>query len=189
MSKKVIRQRLLNQRQQLEKSGCDQQSDAVQDCVLASGVYAGAGVIALYASVHNEVHTDRLLTVALADGKRVSYPRIEDGQIVFIEVTSAGDLLTGHFDVPEPQGQTVVDPEHLDLIIVPGVGFDRQGHRIGYGLGYYDRTLTTCINAEFVGLAYSFQVVERLPEEEHDIRLDYLVTECEIIGFTHKRNI
>ncbi len=187
MSKKVIRQRLLNQRQQLDKFSCDRQSDAVQDSVLTSEAYVRAASIALYASVHNEVHTDRLLTAALADGKQISYSRVEDGEIVFVAVTGAGDLQAGHFGVPEPQGQTIIDPEHLDLIIVPGVGFDRQGHRIGYGLGFYDRILTACINATFVGLAYSFQVVERLPEEEHDIRLDYLVTECEIIGFTHKQ--
>ena len=89
--------------------------------------------------------------------------------------------------MPEPQGKTTIAPESLDLVVVPGVGFDRQGHRIGYGLGYYDRTLSTCANAKFVGLAYSFQVVERLPEEKHDIRLDYLVTECEMIGFKHKQ--
>ena len=188
MSKQVIRQRLLNQRQQLEPSRCSRQSGAAQDCLLASAVYAGADALALYASVHNEVLTDRLLTAALADGKRICFPRLENGQISFVEVADAGDLQTGQFGVSEPQGQTIISPECLDLIVVPGVGFDRQGHRIGYGLGYYDRALATCVNAEFIGLAYSFQVVERLPEEKHDIRLDYLVTECEMIGFKHKQH-
>lgn len=187
MSKQVIRQRLLNQRQQLEPSCCARQSDAVQDHVLASAAYAGADSLALYASVHNEVLTDRLLTTALADGKRTCFPRLENGQIAFVEVADAGDLQTGQFGVSEPQGQTIMSPERLDLIVVPGIGFDRQGHRIGYGLGYYDRALAACINADFIGLAYSFQVVDRLPEEKHDIRLDYLVTECEMIGFKHKQ--
>lgn len=183
MSKQIIRQRLLNQRQQLEYPSCVRSSNAVQDFVLASAVYARSDSLALYAPVHNEVHTERLLKAALESGKRVCFPRLENGLVVFVEVAEGDDLQTGQFGVAEPQGQAVIAPELLDLVMVPGVGFDRQGHRIGYGLGYYDRALAECNHATFVGLAYSFQVVERLPEEEHDIRLDYLVTEKEMVGF------
>ena len=187
MSKQDVRRRLLIQRQQLEYSCCVRQSDAVQDGVIASAVYTEASALALYAPVRNEVHTDRLLKAALSVGKSVCFPRLENGLIVFVEVVDLCDLQPGQFGVLEPQGLTVINPECLDLIVVPGVGFDRQGHRIGYGLGCYDRVLAECSNAGFMGLAYSFQVVERLPAEKHDIRLDYLVTEDELIGFIHKR--
>ena len=187
MSKHDVRRRLLNQRQKLEYSCCVRLSDAVQDGVIASAVYAEASALALYAPVRNEVHTDRLLKAALAVGKRVCFPRLENGLIIFVEVADPCDFQTGQFGIPEPQGRTGINPECLDLIIVPGVGFDRLGHRVGYGLGCYDRVLTECSHAEFMGLAYSFQVVDRLPAEKHDIRLDYLVTEDELIGFIHKR--
>lgn len=183
MSKQIIRQRLLSQRQQLEYPRCVRFSNAVQDFVLASAVYAGSRLLALYAPVHNEVLTDRLLKAALESGKRVCFPRLENGQIVFVEVAGGDELQTGQLGVAEPQGQTVIAPEVIDLVIVPGVGFDRQGRRIGYGLGCYDRALAECNHAAFVGLAFSFQVVERLPEEEHDIRLDYLATEDEMVVF------
>lgn len=120
MSKQAIRQRLLNQRQQLVASSCAHYSDVVQDFVLASKLYAEAELLALYASIHNEVSTERLLVAALLDGKRVCYPRVDGEQVVFIEVSGAEDLKSGRFSVPEPQGQTVVLPESLDLIFVPG---------------------------------------------------------------------
>ncbi len=187
MSKQAVRQRLLNQRQQLAASSCVHCSDVVQDFVLASKIYAEAESLALYASIHNEVNTERILVAALLDGKRVCFPRVDGEQIVFIEVSGAHDLKPGRFRVPEPQGQTVILPESLDLIFVPGIAFDSHGHRLGYGFGFYDRALAACKNAEFIGLGYAFQVVERLPEEKHDIRLDYLATERELLEFKHKQ--
>lgn len=187
MSKQLIRQRLLDQRQQLDDSIVVQWSATVQESILDSAPYVNAESLALYASFHNEVRTDRLLTAALFANKQVCYPRLENGRIVFVEVAGVEDLATGHFGVLEPQGKKVVAPEKLNLILVPGVGFDRRGNRIGYGFGYYDRVLVECCNAEFVGMAYTFQVVERLEEEKHDIRLDYLATECEMFEFKHKQ--
>lgn len=187
MSKQLIRQKLLNQRRELESSSCARFSSIVQDYFIASRSYAEAKTIAIYSSVHNEVRTDRLFERALADGKQVCFPRLEADHIVFVAEVDALAMQVGPFGVPEPQGQTVVSPEDIDLVAVPGVGFDRQGHRIGYGLGYYDRALKACTNAEFIGLAYSSQVVGSLPAESHDIRLDYLATENEIIEFKHKQ--
>lgn len=187
MSKQAIRQRLLNQRQQLEVSVTARQSIAVQEYVLNSKVYTEAGSLALYISIRNEVCTDLVLQAALVSGKKVCCPRLEDGQIVFVEVCSQDDLQPGRYGVPEPQGQKIVLPESLDLILVPGVAFDSQGHRLGYGFGCYDRVLATCKNAEFIGLAYAFQVENRLPYEEHDIRLDYLATERGLLEFKHKQ--
>ena len=187
MSKQLIRQRLLNQRQQLEGSSCARHSAAVQGYILDSKVYAAADSVALYASVHNEVQTDLVLDSALVAGKTVCYPRLENEKIVFIEVSSLDDLKPGRFGVPEPQGQKNILPENLDLVLVPGVAFDSQGHRLGYGFGCYDRALALCRNTDFIGLAYAFQVVKHLPSEEHDIRLDYLATECEMLEFKHKQ--
>lgn len=187
MSKKSLRQQLLNQRRQLDASSCDRYSRAVQAHVLGASVYAGAETIALYAAVHNEVQTDQLFDAALNGGKRVCFPRLESERIIFVEVDAADQLQAGRFGVLEPQGDRTVPPDELEMVLVPGVGFSLQGGRIGYGLGYYDRALAQCVHAEFLGLAYAFQLVEELPEEEHDIRLDYLATESGIIEFQHKR--
>ena len=187
MSKQTIRQRLLIQRQQLDASSCARQSATVQEHVLTSTVYAEAVLLALYAPIRNEVQTQRILSAALLAGKRVCYPRLENGRIVFVEVSGQHDLQPGKFGVPEPQGKIAVSPEELDLILVPGVAFDCKGGRIGYGSGYYDRILAVCANARFFGLAYTFQLIEKIPEEKHDIRLDFLATEGEMIEFKHKQ--
>lgn len=187
MSKNNLRQQLLNQRRQLDASSCDRFSRAAQSHVLGCSAFAGAETVALYASVHNEVKTDQLFDAALNAGKRVCFPRLENERIVFVEVDAPDQLQVGRFGVLEPQGDRTVPPGELEMVLVPGVGFSLQGGRIGYGLGYYDRALAHCIHAEFLGLAYAFQLVEQLPEEEHDIRLDYLATESGIIEFQHKR--
>ena len=85
---------------------------------------------------------------------------------------------------PDPEVYPVtVEPNEIGVVFVPGVAFDRLGHRLGYGKGYYDRWLRGASALEKIGLAFSFQVLERLPAEAHDVRLDLLVTEQDVLEF------
>ena len=91
------------------------------------------------------------------------------------------DLVPGFMDIPEPTASCEpVDPQEVDLVLVPGVAFDRQGNRLGYGGGYYDRFLQQCA-APRVALAFATQLVDHVPTEPHDLRVHAVVTDEEVI--------
>jgi len=120
------------------------------------------GVVALYAAIRGEIDPSHLHI------NDAVWPRIEGDRMVFRE----GPLEPGRFDIPAPTGRE----RQPEVILVPGLAFDRRGHRLGYGRGYYDRALAACPEALRIGLCHSFQVVEALPEEAHDQPVDHLVT-------------
>lgn len=186
MPKRSIRVQFLAQRKSLLRRRCIELGKKIQQKFLQSGLLAEVESLALYCAIHNEVPTDSIADCALAAGKRVAYPRVVGGNLEFVEIASLGDLVPGSFGVPEPLSGNRVPPAALDLIVVPGVAFDRTGHRLGYGRGYYDRALDKCRpDCSKVGLAYDFQVVAALPAmEEHDRPLTMLITEQETLNFT-----
>jgi 5-formyltetrahydrofolate cyclo-ligase len=120
------------------------------------------GVVALYSAVRGEIDPTHLHI------NDAVWPRIFGDHIRFCE----GPLQPGKFDIPEPVGAERTP----DVIVVPGVAFDRRGHRLGYGRGYYDRALAACPSARRIGLCHSLQLVDALPEEPHDEPVDYIVT-------------
>ncbi|MDY0190544.1 MAG: 5-formyltetrahydrofolate cyclo-ligase [Desulfuromonas sp.] len=181
---------------QLQTRGClsatqrSSLSYAAQQRLLHHNLFAAAGVIALYAPIRCEVDTSILMEAALAAGKSVVYPRIVQGKSApdmhFVEINSVADLQPGAFGVLEPQGCEVVAVANIDLMVVPGVAFDRAGYRLGYGKGFYDRAVSSCCSScALVGLGYAFQLEESLPHEEHDLVLDWLITDHEVLDFTH----
>ena len=91
-------------------------------------------------------------------------------------------MRTAHYGLrePVPNPELILPPHALDVILIPGIAFDRRGHRIGSGKGYYDRFLTRT-QAVRIGLAYDFQVIDRVPAEPHDVKMDWIVTESEMI--------
>lgn len=183
MPKRSIRQKLLTQRQLLADSECLQRSLLVQQRLLQTDEYRQASVIALYAPIHNEVQTADIFAAALQDGKQILFPRVEGASLSFIEVERLDSLMAGAFGVAEPVGAVVRPAASIELIVVPGVGFDRCGYRLGYGQGYYDRAVGVGCPAILAGLAYDFQIVDKLPAENHDIRLDLLVMDSEVLAF------
>lgn len=156
---------------------------SVQKNFLESVVFKTARVLALYSPVHNEVVTAGIAAAALKAGKKICYPRVDGRLLQFGEVSSPEELQSGQYGIPEP----VVAADNLnlaiDVVLVPGVAFDHQGHRLGYGHGFYDRFLmTVAADTLAVGLCYDFQICDKLPREPHDQRLDWLVTESSIIS-------
>ena len=185
MPKRPIRKQLLAQRRHCSAEDCLRLSLLIQSRFLASAAYRQAGCIGLYSPMLNEVQTELLARRCLADGKRLSYPRVKGTGLEFVAVSGLGDLAPGSYGIPEPTGERLVPYPELDLLVVPGVAFDLSGHRLGYGKGYYDRALALCRPVlERVGFAYEFQVVEQLPADPHDCRLTRLVTEQRILHFS-----
>ena len=185
MPKRPIRTQLLAQRRHCSAEDCLRLSLLIQSRFLDSSAYRQAGCIGLYSPMLNEVQTELLARRCLADGKRLSYPRVKGAGLEFVAVSGLGDLAPGSYGIPEPTGEHLVPYPELELLVVPGVAFDLSGHRLGYGKGYYDRALALCGPVlERVGFAYEFQVVAQLPADPHDCRLTRLVTEQRILHFS-----
>jgi len=182
LDKSSIRITFLNQRLLLSRAEVGAMSGEAQDQFLSLPTFQRATTLALYSPIRNEVETDKLLSVALAMGKQVYYPAASEEGMRFFRVRSLADLQVGRFGILEPvRGLTEIASAQLELLLVPGVAFDRQGHRLGYGRGYFDRFLNDgCFTGLSVGFGYDFQVLDKLPTDEHDQRVALLVTDREI---------
>ena len=176
MTKARLRRRMLRLRRALPSDEAKRRSKEVLSHLLSHPVYKNSRTVHTYISLDDEVDTWPLISRALDDGKRVVVPVVSGDDMVHCEVDSSSEFVRGRFGLWEPKHRREVDVEELDLVIVPGVAFDRRGYRLGFGRGYYDRFLSQ-VSAPKVGLAFDFQVVPRIPEDPHDQRLDYLVTE------------
>ena len=141
--------------------------------------WQNARAVLLFFPVPSEPDISPLLTNALAAGKLLALPRFNSTTKTYeaVQVTDLGrELVVGPFQVREPVAACPVVPlNRLDLALVPGLGFDARGHRLGRGKGHYDRLLAG-FSGRTVGVAFDFQVVAHVPAEPHDIALDAVVT-------------
>ncbi|WP_026195758.1 5-formyltetrahydrofolate cyclo-ligase [Verrucomicrobium sp. 3C] len=146
--------------------------------------WEGAKSVVLYASLPGEPDTDLLFWRARKEGKRVFYPffRGEDRSLGFAEVETLESLHVGPLRFREPSPAKKEQVLEADLMLIPGLGFDQRGMRLGRGCGYYDRTLAE-ISAGLlrVGLFFSWQELPRVAAKAHDEQMDLLVTEREVI--------
>lgn len=133
--------------------------------------YQAAHVVMAFASMPTEPDTDGLVARLERDGKQLVLPRLEHGMIV--PAVRAGRDRIGQFGIREPDGPEV-DRSTIDLVIVPGVAFTEQGQRLGHGKAHYDRFLPT-LRARTVGACFTEQIVDELPVEPHDVRLDLVL--------------
>ena len=179
MPKKSLRRTLRERRSALSTEEWRSLSGSVQQRFLRSGLFATAAVIALYAPVNREVDTSMVMTEALSAGKTLLFPVVSGGGLLFREIRGESDLVTGAFGIAEPgSGCPERLPGEADCIVVPGVAFDLSGRRIGYGKGYYDRTLHALEGSgRLVGFGFDFQLVEEIAGEPHDVALDLIITE------------
>ncbi len=180
--KKAIKAEMMTARDNHPPGEVVRKSLEIEKRLLGLSDFGRAKTILFYASIKNEVQTLAAIKRALALGKRVVLPVTEHGskELGLYELTSADELKAGHLGIPEPSRSKKVDPADIDLIIVPGVAFDLHGDRLGYGIGYYDRLLKKT-TAHKIALAFDFQVVPALPREEHDVRVDKIITESGVI--------
>lgn len=183
MPKVMLRKSILARRLALsagEKSVADA---AIQDTFLAMPEYGAAAAVALYCAVNNEVSAEKILDNALLAGKALYLPAVEGDAMLFRRITSRRDLVVGRFGIRQPSpGCAAADPETINLIVVPGVGFDLSGQRIGYGKGYYDRTLHRLEGkGVLIAFCYEFQLVDSLAGEPHDVSIDRIITERRVI--------
>jgi len=140
--------------------------------------------VMVFTSKEKEVNTRPLITALFLRGNPVVVPIIvkEDISLRLSYLRDFSALVPSTFGVPEPLGSEITaDANDIDTIILPMLGFDRAGGRIGYGAGYYDRFLSKNPNLLKIGVAFACQEIDRLPVDENDIRMDYIVTEDGIV--------
>jgi 5-formyltetrahydrofolate cyclo-ligase len=161
--------------------------------LLASALWQGAATVALYIAVRGEVDTGLLLDAAWREGKTLLLPLCAPEKAGTMRLTACAgpeQLCRGAYGIPEPVPAAPIDwekPELFstppDLVVAPGLAFDRQGFRLGMGGGYYDRLLALPAYAHAcrLGLAYAFQITEAVPRRDWDIPMQALCTEKELL--------
>ena len=184
MPKSKLRKALLVRRLALSPPEQSIAADRIQDAFLAMPEYLAAGSVAMYCAVKNEVSTERVMSHALLTGKALFLPAVEGDKMLFRRVVDLKDLVSARFGIKQPgAGCTAADPGEIDLIVVPGVGFDLSGQRIGYGKGYYDRVLHRLEGkGVLTAFCYEFQIVDSLAGEQHDVNMDWIITEQRLIN-------
>lgn len=175
MTKQDLRQEIRRR-----KAACSTEERAalsrlVVDHLLSTPHWQQAQTVLLYHALPDEVATDSLLRSACEQGKRVLLPVVIGDDLELREYGGEGCLSEGAFHIQEPQGDAFTDYDAIDLAVIPGVAFSVDGIRLGRGRGYYDRLLPRLQHAYKCGLCWPFQLVEAIPSESHDVRMDAVV--------------
>jgi 5-formyltetrahydrofolate cyclo-ligase len=172
---------MLKARNSLSKEVLISMSEMIQARVLQTDEFIGAKTIGAYHPIGSEAGTMKIITSALRMKKRVALPRVvNDSSMVFAEVNDiANDLRIGRYKIMEPKDRCP-KVDNLDMLLLPGVAWDAEGYRLGYGKGYYDRYLSGS-GAKRIGLAYELQVLEKIPHGSDDLRVDLIITEKRVI--------
>jgi 5-formyltetrahydrofolate cyclo-ligase len=185
--KHKLRKEVLDARIALPPHVVAEKSARIIQTLLKLDEYRYASTIMTYLDFRNEVQTGELVKRAMADGKRVAVPLTDpaSGMLTPSSLSFYPDELEpGAWGILEPKPRCVrpLDPSELDLIVVPGVAFDRRGNRLGYGGGFYDRfLLRTGPEAFYVAPAYEMQLCDSVPRSSQDVRMHCLITEERII--------
>lgn len=179
--KRALRPALIDRRERV--AGREARSAAIRERILALPAFQRSAAIHSFISIGAEVDTRPLIALALAQGKAVAVPVVERGRRLshsWIRDIDPADFTEGVLGTLTPRVLSPATPGDWDFTVVPMLGFDRQGYRIGYGMGYYDKILAAAPTIA-VGVAFAAQEVVALPHEPHDVPLDMIVTEDEVI--------
>ena len=176
MDTKTIRTDLLARRRQLDDEFVREQSNLIADQLFETEEYKYSSVICIYINFNQEVMTDKIIEHGLQQGKRLAAPRIINNYMEFIYFSHVDEFTTGKYGIQEPTGEEIVIPNEHTLILMPGVAFDEDRHRIGYGGGFYDRYLQAHSNCSTIALAFDFQLIEHIDSEEFDIKPQKIIT-------------
>lgn len=172
--KKELRRKIKNMRLMLSEEDKMSAAGSVFDKLEKCAAFVVAKHILLYHSLPDELSTHAFLKKWCGQ-KNFYLPRVNGVNLEILPYEQSR-LELGSFHIEEPVGDDVVDPGILELIVTPGVAFDRKGNRLGRGKGYYDRLLSTT-RATKIGVAYHFQMVNDLPAEPHDVPVDIVITD------------
>lgn len=184
MKKEDIRIRIRSQKSILSDEEKTQAARAAFEILERHASFMMAEHILMYHSLPDELST-RSFIEKWSGRKHFYLPRV-NGVNLEILPYDRSTLRLGAFHIEEPQGDETADINDIELIIVPGVAYDREGNRVGRGKGYYDRLLATS-KATTIGMAYDFQLVDEIDAEPHDIKVDFVITDKGSITIKHRK--
>lgn len=190
--KKQLRSQILNKRKDLDVDIVAAKSVKIFELLRSMNLYQSAKNVMVYIDFRNEVKTNHIINDLLSKDKKVvipiSVPKTRE-MILSQLLNPEKELTKGTYGILEPKKEYIreVNPETIDLILVPGVAFDEKGYRLGYGGGYYDRFLDKLTkNTPSIALAFDVQIIEKVPTDIHDHPVDSIVTESRIISCNQK---
>jgi 5-formyltetrahydrofolate cyclo-ligase len=180
--KRNIRRLVLHRRDVLLEEDRRARSAVITERLIALPELRSAKTVMAFWSFGSEVDTSGLIEALHAAGKRVVLPRVDGREVAAIVYVPGDPTAATPFGAMEPTSAEIVRPTEIDVVIAPGVAFDRNGGRVGYGGGFYDRFLRTVrADTPVIGLAFAVQLVDEVPRGEHDRLVDVVVTEEELI--------
>lgn len=172
MDKKALRKEIREKKQAMTVHQIEEASKQLGILFAETAQYKEAKTIYGYLPYNQEVRTVPILQKALADGKKVAVPKVYGEEMRFIYMTDLTQVENGYAGIPEPVADGPVADDTHALVLMPGLAFDPEGHRIGYGGGFYDRFLAQEPEHPTVALCYEFQMLPNLETEEFDIPVD-----------------
>lgn len=175
MDKAALRRTIGEKKRALPAREIEDRSARLADALFATEAYRKARSLYAYIAFNQEVRTRPIIERAWADGKRVAVPKVTGGEMAFLWLDSFDALRPGYFGIEEPAADAPVADDDAALVLVPGLAFDRRGHRVGYGGGYYDRWLAAHPGHPTVALCYDFQIVDAIDCEAHDKPVDLVL--------------
>ena len=175
MDKTELRREIRARKRAMTEAEIEERSARLARLFFASRAYQNAKTIYGYLPYNQEVRTVPMLEQALRDGKKVAVPKCYGDEMKFIYLDDLTKVAKGYAGIPEPIADEPVAHDETALVLMPGLAFDPQGHRIGYGGGFYDRFLSREPDHPTVALCYDFQVMEKIETESFDIPVDVVL--------------
>ncbi len=175
MDKAALRQQIRQRKRAMSPEEICRKSQALGRGLRLHPLYQQAACIYGYLPYNQEVRTTEMLRQALLDGKRVAVPKVYGDTMRFLYITDLSQVEKGYCGIPEPVADGPVAMEKNALVLMPGLAFDRQGGRMGYGGGFYDKFLEQEPEHPTLALCYDFQMVEKVPTQPHDKRVDGVI--------------
>ncbi len=173
IKKKELRQII---RQRIKEHSADESSFVI-DRLKENSLFVKAHTLLLYNALPDEVQTQSLIEELTAEGRTVLLPKVtSDTEMELRRYSGRGDLTLGAFGIMEPTGELFTSYDEIEVAVIPGMAFDKEGHRLGRGKGYYDRMLHKMPEVYKIGICQSWQMVEKVPTDEHDITMDCVVS-------------
>ncbi|MEI8315146.1 MAG: 5-formyltetrahydrofolate cyclo-ligase [Verrucomicrobiota bacterium] len=182
--KHELRKRISAHLTGLDDGTVHQHSVAVAKQLATLPAFADAKSLAVYVSFGNEIETHNLICQLLKRGRHVCVPAFQNGEYLVAEIQDFDqDLVAGKLNILEPKHPRRVSAVQSEVWLIPGVAFDRNGNRLGRGKGYFDALLKSAPGLK-IALAHDFQLLNEVPIEPHDVRMDFIITENQVVQCT-----
>ena len=181
MNKNTLREKLLEERRKLDKEGVIKRGNILKEKLFSLEEYKKAKTVMFFVSFGKEIYTHNMVEEALKDeSKTIAVPKVVEFELIPCIIENFSGLVGSNYGILEPIETKKANLQEIDIVLVPGIGFDKNGYRIGFGKGYYDKFLKTT-SALKIGLCMDFEIIENIPNDEWDVPMDIVMSEERII--------